>query len=192
LDDAWRTAFPSAMSQSLLTWEWQWHEKLYSTSGNKAGKALLDLSRVPTKVMQYTNANVHRPNVAVCSEDLMWTRNVESPTVLHHYIGTLEQFTFRSDPRQGRRTVETYMHYQDVNASTVRPWESRRWLVDFVEALGAAEAAHLLKGAGRVERDAPPALAEDEFFQKLQEMLPTPAKTRISWIGEERALESNK
>jgi hypothetical protein len=56
--------------------------------------------------------------------------------------------------------------------------------VDFVAAVGATDAAHLLEGAGQVERDATPALAEDEFFQRLQNVTLLSPKTRISWMSE--------
>jgi hypothetical protein len=184
LDMALAAVFPSTENRSLLTWDWNWHQKLHSPSANKAGKALLDLSHVSTKMMDYSKTDVHRPNKELCTEDGMWKRNVESPLVLHHYIGTFEQFTFRSDPRQGRRTADEYSGYQDVSFGMVGPWESRRWLVDFVAAVGATDAAHLLEGAGQVERDATPALAEDEFFQRLQNVTLLSPKTRISWMSE--------
>ena len=183
LEAAWGAAFPSVENQSLLTWDWNWHENLYSPSSNKAGKALLDLSRVPMKMMAYAKADVHRPNEDLCAEDRMWTQNIESPIILHHYIGTLEQFTFRSDSRKGRRTPDEYLGYQNVSSATVIPWECRRWLVDFVSDMGAADAGRLLEGAGRIEQDAPPALTEEEYFQILNDStVSLSAKTNISWM----------
>jgi len=128
---------------------------------------------------------VHRPVEDLCAEDRMWTLNIESPIILHHYIGTLEQFTFRSDSRNGRRTADEYLGYQNVSFATVIPWECRRWLVDFVSEMGAADACRLLEGAGRIEQDAPPALAEEEFFEILKgNTVSSSAKTNISWISE--------
>jgi hypothetical protein len=187
LEAAWGAVFPSVDNQSLLTWEWNWHENLYSPSVNKAGKALLDLSRVPAKMVAYAKADVHRPIEGLCTEDSMWTPNVESPIVLHHYIGTFDQFTYRSDSRKGRRTADEYLGYQNVSFATVLPWECRRWLVDFVSAMGAGDAARLLEGAGHIDQDAPPALAEEEFLKILQDStVSSTAKTNISWISQKQ------
>jgi len=189
LDLAWHSVFlPSRQKNknqsSLLTWDWNWHETLYNHSRNKAGKAILDLSRVPTQRMVYGQADVHRPNDELCSENQVWTMNIHSPLILHHYIGSLEQFTFRSDVRHGKRTYEEYLSYQTVHAGVVNVWETRRWLIDFISTVGVTTAAYLLDGAGLIETDAPPVEDPNEFLQRLDETLKS--KSIFTWVSKEK------
>jgi len=169
LDSAWKGVFPSNQTNpSLSTWDWNWHEELIPGS---AGKAILDISRVPRKAMAYKKANAHRPNRELCGFDQMWIGKIKSPLIVHHYIGSLEQFTFRSDVRQGKRTTEEYLTYHNISSGTVHPWETRRWLIDFVSSLGVTTAASLLEGAGLIEKDAPPADDPDKLLLKLHQKM---------------------
>lgn len=156
---------------NLLTWTWIWHGELGNLERNKAGKALIDLSRVPSTSIRLDEVDVHRPIMNCCTIDEMWINIVESPLVLHHYVGSLEQFTFRNDPRTGKHTVETYAAYQDVNFSTVHPWDSRQWLIDFVRVMGLEKASYLMQGVGEVEQNASTAMSEEESFQVLKKEL---------------------
>ncbi len=156
---------------NLLTWTWRWHGELRNHDTNKAGKSLIDLSRLSLNSLGLAEVDVHRPIMNCCSIDQMWTSNIDSPLVLHHYVGTMEQFTFRDDPRTGKRTTESYAQYQDVNFSTVHPWDSQHWLVEFVENMGKQQAAYLMQGAGQMEKNVSSPLSEEDFFQLLQDDL---------------------
>jgi hypothetical protein len=157
----------SSITPKLLTWTWKWHETLQNNDRNKAGKAIIDLSRVPSNVIGLGQVDVHRPSMNCCTIEHVWTSNTDSPIVLHHYVGTLEQFTFRSDPREGKRTFSNYLEYQNVNFSTIHPTDSHQWLVDFVKTVGVEKAKVLLEGVGQVDKSAPPVLSLEESFQKL-------------------------
>jgi hypothetical protein len=167
MDDKGLGILSSSTTSNLLTWTWKWHETLQNHASNKAGKAIIDLSRVPSVNIQMDQVDVHRPIMNCCTLDHMWTANTDSPIVLHHYVGTLEQFTFRSDPREGKRTSSKYQEYQTVNFSTVPPMDRHQWLFDFVETMGVEKAKLLLEGAGQVDKNAPPLLSAEKSFQKL-------------------------
>jgi hypothetical protein len=79
----------------------------------------------------------------------MWIKNQESPLIVHHYIGSYEQWMFRNDPR-GIRTQAKYQHYQnDFNASLDDGMET--WLEGFVKMVGHEMAKTLLQGLGQVQ-----------------------------------------
>lgn len=151
----------------LLTLTWVWHGKLISHERNKAGKAILDLSSIPSNLIRLNEVDVHRPIMNVCTTDDMWTTNPDSPLVLHHYTGSFEQFTFRNDPREGKRTLEAFKEYDDFNVGTVDPKDVYSWLLQFVENVGMEQAKILLKGVGEVERNAPPPLNQEDSYMTL-------------------------
>lgn len=161
----------SHILRNMVTWTWKWHGTLENTDMNKAGKALIDLSRVSPTDIQLEQVDVHRPIMSHCTNDQMWTSNMESPLVLHHYVGTMEQFTFRNDPREGRRTISAYLEYQAVNFSTIYPRDRYQWLLDFVETMGGEKAKMLLEGAGQVDKNAPLALPVETLFQNLSRVI---------------------
>lgn len=165
LPDVIRTV---SQTRNLLTWTWRWHGKLQNHSSNKAGKALMDLGMIPFSAMRLDDVDVHRPVMNCCTLDNMWIHNIESPFVLHHYVGTLRQFTFRDDPRREKRTVASYAEYQNVNSGTVNLWDSRIWFLDFVQTMGEDQARYLLQGAGEIEKNASPMLSEDESYRMLK------------------------
>ena len=175
----------SSSSSSLLTFRWIWHEQLLHHAHNKAGKAMIDLSRISPLAIEWAQIDVHRPLMNVCTiEHHMWAANIDSPLVLHHYVGTLEQFTFRNDARQGKRTVEAYQGYQHVNFSTLPAWDRKLWLVGLVQSLGIETVHSLLHDAGRLETNLTHATAEESYQRVLQMLFPT-------FVPEDRPLKGN-
>jgi hypothetical protein len=101
--------------------------------------------------------------------------------ILHHYLGTWEQFSFRQDPRvvQERSPKVSFACFsrtesfpttcwQDSNVACVelfgqrflvdaqtnethRAHDTIGWLDGFIHQVGAAKAAYYLEGAGIVE-----------------------------------------
>jgi hypothetical protein len=133
----------------FTTLRWKWRGPLVANKLNKAGKALVDVSRVPWQSFVIEQSNVHRPITDLCTVESMWIKNQESPLIVHHYIGSYEQWMFRNDPR-GIRTQAKYQHYQnDFNASLDDGMET--WLEGFVKMVGHEMAKTLLQGLGQVQ-----------------------------------------
>lgn len=136
---------------SLLTTTWKWHAKLVSAQFNKAGKALVDVSGISNDLLTLEQIDVHRPVNDLCSADDMWIQNQESPWIVHHYVGSLDQFTFRSDPRLERQGQEKYEAYREVDYGRLSLERTSHWLHLLVDALGPEKVARLLEGVGQIE-----------------------------------------
>jgi hypothetical protein len=138
-------------ASNLLTLRWKWRAALNSKY-NKAGKTLIDLSRVSSaKAFRVSKTDVHRPVKTLCEVDGMWTPNADSPLVVHHYIGSYDQWMFRHDPR-GTRTREKYMGFQKV--TDARDDSIQGWIDAFVRHVGPETARRLLQGVGVVDGSA--------------------------------------
>jgi hypothetical protein len=72
----------------------------------------------------------------------------ESPLVLHHYVGSNEQWMVRDDVR-GKRNRDSYMELTNVNGT--KDTTVHTWLEDFAEDVGMSQAALLLRDIGKVE-----------------------------------------
>ena len=77
----------------------------------------------------------------------MWVPLKESPFLLHHYIGSEEQWLYREDVR-GKRTKEVH---ETLKVNHTYDETKHTCVADFVEIVGIDKAALLLKGVGRVE-----------------------------------------
>lgn len=131
----------------FMSFRWRWHAG-HNHQMNKGGKSVLDLSQVPRDLLVLDNVNAHRPIKQLCSSDAMWTTMQESPLVLHHYVGSHEQWMVRDDVR-GKRNLDSYTELANVDTSIDTTIHT--WLEDFVEDVGMSQASLLLKGIGRVD-----------------------------------------
>ena len=114
-------------------------------------KVIIDLSRITEEEIskEQHSGNPHKP-LSMCPENV-YSHKLQTPFVVHHYMGTPEQWFYRSNDKRGigyRRA-----RYEDMNerfgireSDTIRPW-----LQNFVDAVGSAEASRLLEGVGKLE-----------------------------------------
>lgn len=118
---------------------------------NIPNKHIINLARVTPEDLsnEENNGNPHRP-LDICSDN-PYGNMQETPLVLNHYVGTPEQWFYRSNDKRG--TGHRRARYEDVNdrfgikeSDALRPW-----LKGFVEAVGSDEASRLLKNVGRLE-----------------------------------------
>lgn len=144
------SSLPNNVSD-FMSLRWRWHAG-HDHKLNKAGKSLLDLSRVSRDLLEMKNVNAHRPIKQLCTENDMWIKVEDSPIVLHHYVGTSEQWVFRDDVR-GKRTKDTYRGFK-MEVNYTKDTTSHGWLDDFVHSVGVEQASELLRDAGRVEEKA--------------------------------------
>jgi hypothetical protein len=156
---------PTSFSgMDFMTLRWRWRAK--SAFGknqpnpyNGQPKGMVNLQYLEDWMVAYgpsLNRNVdevvgvHRPVKTLCSEeDRGGTHHRHASFVVHHYPGTLEQWTFRNDGRSAwTRNKEAYQGL----AKRARQLDNsiRPWLQDFVQAHGEDLAHRLLDGVGRV------------------------------------------
>jgi hypothetical protein len=146
-----------------------------STSRSMSGKALVDLARIPLEDIDLKKVSAHRPLTTVCTANDRSIPNEYSTFVVHHYIGTFEQWSYRDD-RRNKRTKEKYYQLLEASSSSsvflgtsstasngtissaiqavaddLGDDSTRFFLKDFVQRYGLEEAKRLLEGAGRIE-----------------------------------------
>ena len=115
---------------------------------------MVDVSAIKTQFSRQ-DTDAHRPVRSVCPKRNMYIQNKDSPFVVHHYTGTLEQYNFRNDARAGlkQRNPKRYKEYQNIHDAyddTICGW-----IQSFVAAYGAEQANIWLAGVGNVSY-APP------------------------------------
>ena len=84
-------------ASAFLTLRWRKHASLNNIKMNRVTKAIVDVSQIPIEDMIVEN--LHHPT-RYCSERLVTMRIRASYFVIHHYLGTWEQFSFRNDVRK--------------------------------------------------------------------------------------------
>ena len=95
--------FPAS---SFQTMRWRWHASQGNYGLNRISKTLIDLSRVSWEELQPIDS-IHRPIKSLCGHRKLHIRKSEQALVIHHYLGTKEQYLYRDDARQGNERSET-------------------------------------------------------------------------------------
>lgn len=146
-----------------LRWLRSGTEKKYFTTieGESCGihrragpvKAIIDLKRLRIQDLYHENieGNPHRPLESLCSDYDAFVPEDKVALVAHHYLGTIEQWTYRVTDNRG--AGYRIARYKDMNDLIGRKQSDdlRPWLQGFVNSVGENEALALLKDVGRLE-----------------------------------------
>ena len=110
-------------------------------------KSILDVSQLAPDDFA-KSSNPHLPLKRRCAMQ-PWMFYNESPLGFHHYIGSWEAYSYRTqDARQGGwRTYDNWKRYATVNAGGPSN-EGRPWIQGFVDLVGEDTARQLLRDAG--------------------------------------------
>jgi hypothetical protein len=81
----------------------------------------------------------------MCDRQLRSVTNAQSPFVIHHYVGSWEQWGYRNDTRRTKQAWLDMKAIANDYDDTILPW-----LKDFVDLLGMDKAKILLEGVGVV------------------------------------------
>jgi hypothetical protein len=132
--------------QTLDTLRYVYHAVKGGYEHNKWGKVLIDLSRVPSADMLTYQAmlgnSVHKPFQGVCQ--YKYTNYLDSLLRVHHYVGSYENYSSRTDTR---RTAAEFQKKIHVHAGA--SLDMTTWLPHFVALVGGADtASYLLQGVG--------------------------------------------
>lgn len=117
------------------------------TERNGFCKSLIDVSTVPDNLLRFNQiaGTTHRPVKTLCPSKYV---DYTYPIGIHHYMGSLESFTYRDDPRRNNaKSVDTWKKraFNQIGGSDD---EIRPWLDGFSRLVGKSEAEYLLEGAG--------------------------------------------
>ena len=98
-------------SQQLGTLRWRYHADPSNYHHNRISKTVLDVSRIEDQYIQSVDS-IHRPVKHYCSQRNLHIRAPEQLLLIHHYLGSWEQYSFRQgDARMGNersRNVSTF------------------------------------------------------------------------------------
>jgi hypothetical protein len=135
-------------ASAFATLKWHHHAAATNYQHNRISKTIVDLQLVDWPDLQPVES-IHRP-LQSCSRRKLHIRPTEQLLLIHHYIGSWSQYSFRkNDARLGNeRSMAMY-----VNAAALTEGTSSDivpWLGGFVQAVGLPEAQRLLTGVGDV------------------------------------------
>jgi hypothetical protein len=94
---------PATVNAShYATLRWQIHAKTNNYGMNRISKTIIDLRRISSDEL-YDNfpivESIHKPLPMHCTRRKLHIRSTQQIFVIHHYLGTYEQYTFRKDSR---------------------------------------------------------------------------------------------
>jgi hypothetical protein len=92
------------------------------------------------------NGDPHQPVIRLCTD--RYRKSPVSPFVLHHYVGTFDQFFYRDDSRPHARSNEVYEAFRGDEHAEVEDDSMRPWLKEFVASAGHELASALLADVG--------------------------------------------
>lgn len=146
----------------FLTTRWLYHNNREISMGNNLdGKSVFNLQWLDESAIPKRAANAHYIIPGVCPEtsgDRL--DHPDSWLLIHHYLGSLEQFVSRDDPRnsiEGRPKRDASLWRQTGQSPAADTFDDslRSWLTGFVESVGYVDAKRLLAGVGQVEELSP-------------------------------------
>jgi hypothetical protein len=114
-------------------------------AASKFGKVMIDLRRLsPEKVSSTLPRNIHRPYLPDCGSAVVAPYE-DAVLVVHHYLGSFEQYIARGarDQRRNRREWEQRAHH---NSDTVCDQFIESWVAHFFDAVGEMNAVYILTG----------------------------------------------
>lgn len=139
IPDGWNAKY-------FLTLRWFHHAKPEQHHLNKISKVLLDVSQIQWSQLIPVDS-IHRPIKEFCSQRKLHITSPESVLVINHYLGSWEQFSYRSDARiDDIRSQKQYNKQATISGGISH--DIVPWLSGFVEKEGELNAKALLDGVG--------------------------------------------
>lgn len=120
------------------------HGEKGSWYDNHFGKVIVDLSRIDEKEIVHTMRNIHSPLDSCYYPFRLYETGLLR---VHHYLGSWEQYSSKSDVRRNR---EKFNEAAFVNYGT--DFQLQSWLKRFVDIVGVENSKDLLKYSGVIER----------------------------------------
>lgn len=139
---------------------------------NHYGKVIVDLTRIKWYEISIDMYSVHRPNHKSCPIPI----KPYSDAVLrvHHYLGSWEQYSSRSDVRRSR---ERFDKFSVVDHGT--NYQLQTWLQDFINTVGLYKAKKLLDNAGKIDRGSSRIMDGQDFINVEPHLEDLPGDMRL-------------
>lgn len=118
---------PNFNASHLMTHRWRKHADPADFTLNRASKAIVDLSRVQWQEVEPT-ARIHLPVLRHCKPFKVRILARNQLLLIHHYLGTWEQYSYRDDSRAGRERsekVSLVLYVQTVRRAFCLAWCGR-------------------------------------------------------------------
>ena len=119
-------ALPTPSSSStwnasqFQTLRWRYHTKPNDYKHNKISKCIVDLSRISLEDIVPVDS-IHLPIRKYCQQRRLHTRISQSFLQIHHYMGSIEQYTYReNDARYGKAGERSIAQYDYINRSSIQ------------------------------------------------------------------------
>eukprot|EP00548_Thalassiothrix_antarctica_P017070 CAMPEP_0194198282 /NCGR_PEP_ID=MMETSP0154-20130528/77680_1 /TAXON_ID=1049557 /ORGANISM="Thalassiothrix antarctica, Strain L6-D1" /LENGTH=522 /DNA_ID=CAMNT_0038923055 /DNA_START=93 /DNA_END=1661 /DNA_ORIENTATION=+ len=153
----------------------------------KAGptKVIIDLSRLRVQDLYHPmiEGNPHKPLESICSTYYDMYNIEETGFMIHHFLGTKEQWSYRRNDQRGMgyrmaryQTINEHVGiHKATNNELLQPW-----LKGFIQSVGETEAIRLLNNVGKLDPLSPPA-AEDNDHERENYITTT---TTIYQVGD--------
>ncbi len=140
----------------FLTLRWRSHTSPEEYQINKISKAVLDLSRIDMdEIVPVTS--IHMPVRSLCQQRRLHLRKSQSFLVIHHYLGSLDQFRYRENDARIEdqvRSQEQFQQQSAVASSQTDDDEIRPWLEGFHSHTSISShplRQSLLQGVGQLQ-----------------------------------------
>lgn len=122
------------------------HADPSSFEHNKYGKTLVNLEHVPFHWINRDDIDsIHSPFEELCGKS--YQNKERFPFMVHHYIGSWEQYNERGDFRRSREIFESKAFHAHNNT-----YHLQSWLKLLVGKVGLVNCTRLLEGAGTVQK----------------------------------------
>jgi hypothetical protein len=138
----------------FLTLNWRNHAPPGDYKRNKISKTIIDLKRVhPNELLPVKS--IHLPIQDHCSQRNLHIRSPQSLLLIHHYLGSFQQYTYRENDARSiiadnGRSPQAYLK----NNAIAKPETDdyiRPWLSGFVQQETSPIASQLLHGIGQLD-----------------------------------------
>ena len=90
-------------ASNFQTLRWRWHGPPNSLPINKVSKAIIHVGRIEFMKNITVTRTIHRPLINYCKYRGMHITSEQSLLIIHHYLGTWEQYSYRDDARKGKQ-----------------------------------------------------------------------------------------
>ncbi len=124
---------------------------------NHYGKVIVDLQRIKWNEISSDMYSVHRPNHKSCFPPTK--PYFDGLLRVHHYLGSWEQYSSRSDVRRSRGRFDKFAY---VDKGT--DYQLQKWLQHFIDKVGIEKARKLLENAGKIDMGSSRIMDKQEFM----------------------------
>jgi len=153
------TTYPSSAlsvsSEQFQTLRWRKWDFLDEQHPSLAGKTVIDLAALRLEDIDAEAAegggDPHIPLPNICAKGSIFLSERHAPLLANHYMGTKEQWNYRSNDSRGAECLRDLFDHQNNIVGKYYSDVLFPWLEGFVNSAGLEEASRLLEGVGELE-----------------------------------------